>query len=95
MAVEIITREDLNQFRILLLKDLTEIINAKPDNSKKWLGAKEVREILNISPGTLLNLRINGTLTFTQIGNTFYYDNADIERQLNKNKVSALPSLLK
>lgn len=95
MAVEIITREDLNQFRILLLKDLTEIINAKPDNSKKWLRAREVRELLQISPGTLQNLRINGSLTFTKIGATLYYDNTDIEKLLNKNKITAIPTLFK
>ncbi|WP_281298841.1 helix-turn-helix domain-containing protein [Flavobacterium limnophilum] len=95
MAVEIITREDLDQFRLLLLKDITEILNSKPDHSKKWLKAKEVRELLKISPCTLQNLRINGSLTFTKIGATLYYDNTDIEKLLNKNKIAALPTLFK
>lgn len=95
MAVEIITREDLDKFRLLLLKDITEIVNSKPDHSKKWLRAKEVRELLNISTATLQNLRINGSLTFTKIGATLYYDNTDIEKLLNKNKISALPTLFK
>lgn len=95
MAVEIITREDLDKFRLLLLKDITEILNSKPDHSKKWLRAKEVRELLNISTATLQNLRINGSLTFTKIGTTLYYDNTDIEKLLNKNKVSAMPTLFK
>jgi Helix-turn-helix domain len=89
MAVEIITREDLNQFRILLLKDINEILNSKPDHSKKWIKSTEVIKLLNISLGTLKNLRINGTLTFTKIGGTYYYDTIDIEQLLNKNKVAA------
>ena len=56
MAIEIITREDLNEFRSLLLNDLKEIIQSKPLQTKQWLG--------NISPGALQNLRINGTLSY-------------------------------
>lgn len=95
MAVEIITREDLNQFRILLLKDIHDLLNSKQDHSKKWLKSKEVTKLLNISHGTLQSLRINGTLTYTKIGGTFYYDYAAIEKLLNTNKVSATPSLFK
>ena len=95
MAVEIITLEDLNQFRMLLLKDLNEIINSKPDHVKQWLKSNEVRKLLNISPGTLQNLRINGTLTYTKIGGTIYYDNTAIEKLLNTNKVSSMPTLFK
>jgi hypothetical protein len=90
MAVQIITIEDLNEFRILLLKDLKEIIQSKPQQSKQWLKSNEVRKLLNISPGTLQNLRINGTLSYTKIGGIMYYDNSDIDTLLNGNKVKAL-----
>lgn len=95
MAIEVITREDLNEFRTLLLKDLQELIHSKPVQTKKWLKSIEVRKLLNISPGTLQNLRINGTLTYTKIGGIMYYDNADIDKLLNGNKVNALPNLFK
>jgi hypothetical protein len=95
MAVEVITREDLNEFRSLLLKDLKEIIQTKPQQTKQWLKSNEVRKLLNISPGTLQNLRINGTLTYTKVGGIMYYDNADIDKLLNENKVNALPTLFK
>jgi hypothetical protein len=75
MAVEIITKEDLHAFRVELLNDLP----AKP---KQWLKSSEVRRILKISPGTLQNLRINGTLRFTKIGGIIYYSYADIEALL-------------
>jgi hypothetical protein len=95
MAIEVITREDLNEFRTLLLSDLSAMFNSKPQQTKQWLKSKEVRKLLNISPGTLQNLRINGTLTYTKVGGIMYYDNSDIEKLLNGNKVNALPTLFK
>ncbi len=95
MAIQVITLDDLNEFRRLLLNDLKEIIQSKPQQAKQWLKSKEVRKLLNISPGTLQNLRINGTLTYTKVGGIMYYDNADIEKLLNGNKVNAVPTLFK
>ncbi len=96
MAATIITTEDLLEFKIDLLQEIKKIIQStEPSNIKKWLKSKEVTKLLNISPGTLQNLRINGTLTYTKIGGTIYYDNTDIEKLLNTNKVSAIPSLFK
>ena len=95
MAVEIITKDDLNDFRLILPNDLKEIIQSKPQQTKQWLKSNEVRKLLNISAGTLQNLRINGTLTYTKIGGIMYYDNSDIEKLLNGNKVNALPTLFK
>lgn len=92
---QLITMEDLNEFRTLLLNDLKEIIQTKPIQQKQWLKSIEVRKLLNISPGTLQNLRINGTLTYTKIGGIMYYDQTDIEKLLNGNKVNALPTIFK
>ena len=95
MAIQVITSEDLNEFRTLLLKDLKELLLSSPQSSKQWLKSKEVRKLLNISPGTLQNLRINGTLTYTKVGGIMFYDNADIEKLLQRNKVNAVPTLFK
>lgn len=95
MAIEVITREDLNEFRSLLLNDLKEIIQSKPQQTKQWLKSNEVRKLLNISPGTLQNLRINGTLTFTKIGGIMYYNYSDIEKVLNGNTQKKGPTLFK
>ena len=95
MAIEVITREDLNEFRTLLLNDLKEIFKIQPHQNKQWLKSKEVRNLLNISPGTLQTLRINKTLSYTKIGGILYYDNADIDKLLAFNKVPANPTLFK
>ena len=93
MAIEVITREDLNEFRTLLLSDLNKLLNPKPQQQKQWLKSNEVRKLLNISPGTLQNLRINGTISYTKIGRILYYANSDIENVLLTNKVAAVPNL--
>jgi hypothetical protein len=95
MAIEIITKQDLEEFRVVLLNDIKEIFQNKAEPSKKWLKSKEVRKLLNISPGTLQTLRINNTLSYTKIGGIIYYDNADIDKLLATNKVSANPTLFK
>jgi len=96
MTLAILTKEDLQQFKMELLAEIKKIIKSE-DNaiSKKWLKSKEVVKLLNISSGTLQNLRINGTLTYTKVGGTLYYDNADIEKLLNTNKTNAIPTLFK
>ena len=89
MPVEIITKEDLQEFKREFLHDLVKII--RPENqdlgSKKWLKSAEVRKLLKISPGTLQTLRVNGTLSFTKVGATLYYDQEDINKVLESNKV--------
>ena len=93
MAIEVITREDLNEFRTLLLSDLNTMFNSKAQQQKQWLKSNEVRKLLNISPGTLQNLRVNGTLTYTKIGGILYYSSNDLEKTIEINKVEATPNL--
>ena len=82
MAISIITKEDLQQFKTELLKDIKELLNSKTTEQKLWLRTSEVKKLLNISSGTLQNLRINGTLSYSKIGGTLYYSYKDIEKLL-------------
>jgi len=86
MAIEVITKEDLQVFRHQLLDDIKSILGSKPQEQKEWLKSFEVRKLLKISPGTLQNLRINGTLSYTKIGSIIYYSYQDIEKLLEANK---------
>lgn len=95
MAVEIVTKEDLNEFRKLLLSDIKDVLQSKPQQTKSWLKSSEVRKLLKISPGTLQTLRINKTLSYTKIGGIIYYANSDLEKLLEHNKVQAVQSLFK
>jgi hypothetical protein len=86
MAATIITTDDLEQFKIELLKEIKGILSGTPMEEKKWLRSGEIRKLLKISPGTLQNLRVNGTLPFTKIGGVIYYAYDDITNMLQDNK---------
>jgi hypothetical protein len=82
MNLEIITKEDLKEFKTELLTEIGKLMQPGQGEAKKWLKSNEVRKLLNISPGTLQNLRINGTLKFTRIGSLIYYKQEDINKLL-------------
>jgi len=81
-AIELITKEDLKAFKSELLEEIRAIIQPGKGQSKQWLKSNEVRKLLNISPGTLQNLRINGTLKYTKIGGIMYYKMEDLNKIL-------------
>jgi hypothetical protein len=82
MNVELITKEDLKEFKSELFNELKQLIKGGEGQSKNWLKSNEVRKLLKISPGTLQNLRINGTLSFTRVGSIMYYKLEDINKLL-------------
>ncbi len=81
-TIEMITREDLKQFKSELLDEIKQIMKPGQGQSKQWLKSVDVRKMLNISPGTLQNLRIKGTLCYTKIGGMMYYKLEDIHKVL-------------
>ena len=88
MSATIITTDDLREFKLELLEEIQELLlKQHSTTSKKWLRSKEVRELLGISPGTLQNLRINGTLPYTKVGGVLYYDEEEINAVLEKNRI--------
>lgn len=88
MGATIITTEDLMEFKVELLEDIKQLLqNQNGQQGKKWIKSNEVRELLGISPGTLQNLRINGTLPYTKIGGVLYYEYHEIMKVLEQNKV--------
>jgi hypothetical protein len=82
MAISVITKEDLQQFKIELLEEIKNLVQDRTTEQKLWLRSSEVKKLLNISSGTLQNLRINGTLSCSKIGGTLYYNYKDIEKLL-------------
>lgn len=84
MATEIITKEDLDKFGDHLLSEIRFLLGGKMfDESGKWLKSYQVKNMLKISPGTLQNLRVNGTLNYTKIGGILYYKREDVVALLN------------
>lgn len=73
MSLQILTKEDLLNFKIELLAELKTLMKGNESNKKKWLRSKEVEQLLKISSGTLQNYRINGTIKWRKIGSTYFY----------------------
>lgn len=86
MSISIITKEDLQQFKTELLEGIEQLIKQKTTEQKLWLRTSEVKSLLNISSGTLQNLRVNGTLSCSKIGGTLYYNYNDIQKLLTEQK---------
>ena len=84
MNVEIITKDDLQEFRIQLLNDLKQVFNFPLQAPEKaWLKSAEARKLLQISPNTLQNLRVSGRLHPTKVGGILYYNRKEIDALLN------------
>ena len=79
-----VTKEDLQQFRMQLINDIKQLIGS-PETTldKQWLKNAEVKKIQNISSNTIQRLRISGKLRSSKIGGIHYYRYADIEKMLN------------
>ena len=78
-----ITKKDLLNFSHVLLSEIQEMVG-KTEQPAQWLKSSEVRKLLKISPGTLQNLRINGTLNYKRIGGIIFYKYDDIQKMLNQ-----------
>ncbi|WP_416441493.1 helix-turn-helix domain-containing protein [Leeuwenhoekiella sp. A16] len=88
MSATIITTDDLREFKMELLDEIKALLaNQSPVPSKKYLKSSEVMELLQVSPGTLQNLRINGTLPYTKVGGIIYYDSQEIQNVMRQNRV--------
>lgn len=82
MQIDHVTKEDFMELKALLI-EIKESLNGKAsEQDKTWLKSAEVRKILrlSISPGTLQNVRINGSLPFRKIGGSMHYKLSDIHQ---------------
>ena len=88
MGAKIITTEDLREFKMELLDDIKTLLTKQTKGTiKRYLKSSEVRDLLQVSSGTLQNLRINGTLPYTKVGGIIYYDIEEIQNLMTANRV--------
>lgn len=80
MGIEILTKQDLVNFKQELLTAFAEILRgSSSEPEKEFLRSKEARKMLGgISNGTLQNLRVSGLLKPSKIGGVFYYKRSEI-----------------
>ncbi len=77
-----ITYQDLLEFKVELIAILKANFSNEPKN--RWIKSKEVRKILDLSPGTLQTLRNSNKIEFTKIGRTIYYDRNAVNKMLEE-----------
>ncbi|EHQ24322.1 helix-turn-helix domain-containing protein [Mucilaginibacter paludis] len=89
---QLLTVDDLFNFRTTLIKDIKEIMVEVVNNNngqqvKNWLKSEEVRDLLSLSTGKLYSLRKRGILPYTRIGGMIYYSYQDIQKMLDSGKL--------
>lgn len=80
MSIEIVTKEDFENFKFELIKNIQNLFNTKP--TKKWLKTFEVMELLGLSEVKLQMLRDKRIIPFSKLGGICYYNIDDIDKVL-------------
>lgn len=88
MEIELITKADFHTLKSEIVDEIKRLFQS-PSEQKEWLKSSDVMSLLGCSPGTLQNLRVNGTLPFTKMGGTIYYSRKDVMKVLEGNKKNA------
>jgi len=88
---ESITKDDLRQFGLILIGNIREMIEkgaagTAEDIHPEWLKSGRVRKILDISPGTLQNLRVTGKVRHKKVLGSYYYNRADLHSLFGESK---------
>lgn len=92
MNISIVTQQDLQELKETLVEKLIELKEElKSANFNKTpevvlLKSHQVQRMLGISPGTLQNMRVNGTLPFSKVGGVIFYNKSDILDLIEQNK---------
>ena len=90
MSVEILTKEDLNNFKVELVNLITEIISKGQLQKKEILSNEDVKDLLGISSVTLRKYRITGKISYTKIDNILYYKYDDVIKLIDSNRLKSL-----
>ncbi|MBP4139216.1 DNA-binding protein [Flavobacterium geliluteum] len=88
---DILTKDDLRQFGLLLINDLRKIVEKAEINEKdtihpEWLKSRVVRKLMDMSPGSLQNLRVTGKVRFKKVLGSYYYNKQDLSNLFSEDK---------
>jgi hypothetical protein len=100
MAVNMLTQEDLEQFKVQFFEGQKEFLNQIMDiatrlnevqelsefDGKPWLKSKDLEKLMGITSGTLQTLRNNGTVPYSKVGGVMLYSQDDIRKMIEQNK---------
>jgi len=95
MQISIVTQEEILDLKEALieameikLNELFSTMSQTPDIV--LLKSHQVQRLLSISPGTLQNMRINGTVPFSKVGGIIFYDKQEIFKVIQDNKHNSI-----
>ncbi|GAA3772822.1 helix-turn-helix domain-containing protein [Flavobacterium ginsengiterrae] len=88
---EFITKDDLRQFGLFMADTVrTAVAEAfQPKNIEReseWLKSKAVRRLLDISAGSVQNLRTSQKVRFKKVLGSYYYNREDLEKLFDNDK---------
>lgn len=86
MDIDLVTKADILQLKNEIISLLSEALSSTSNTGKRYLKSSDVMEMLGISASSLQTLRINGSIPFTKLGGTIYYDYTEITKILQRNK---------
>ncbi len=82
---ELVTKNDLRQFGLMLTDVMRTLITQSGgvNNSEsecQWLKTKSVRKMLDISAGSVQNLRTSQKVRFKKVLGSYYYNKEDLQK---------------
>ncbi len=88
---EIVTKEDLRQFGLLLVDKIQAVFYEMNYRQKgllepEWLKSKAVRKLLDISAGSVQNLRTSQKVRFKKVLGSYYYNKEDLQKLFDDDK---------
>ncbi|TCN54506.1 DNA-binding protein [Flavobacterium circumlabens] len=88
---EIVTKEDLRQFGLLLVDKIQAVFKDKDSERKEtlepeWIKSKSVRKLLDISAGSVQNLRTSQKVRFKKVLGSYYYNKEDLRKLFDDDK---------
>ena len=87
--MDLATRQDLEHWKNDIIQQVTNLIEGNMPKPVTWVKSLQAREMLGCSPGTIQTLRLNGTIEFSKVGGTLYYNLDSIRKILESNKQNA------
>ena len=88
---EIVTKEDLRQFGLLLVDKIQAVFKDTDSGRKEtlepeWIKSKSVRKLLDISAGSVQNLRTSQKVRFKKVLGSYYYNKEDLQKLFDDDK---------
>jgi len=87
MSILVITAEDLERQLQKVVDEVKSAVTNNDSSNVRWIRSKQVKELLGISDSKLQTMRINRSITYSQIDGTYFYDKESILSLLDQNKV--------